>query len=113
MAITPRSLVSEKLRFPIKVIFSISVTRPSVISKTRSILLSDFLIILGVTCAARRPLATYALAILSASRSTCYKEKVLRSLIDINSLKFSSLMKLLPSKFIELIVGFSFTIITI
>ena len=111
MAITPFNLKSEKTRFPVNVIFSTSVIRPSDISNIRSTRLSDNSTIFGVIEADMRPVSEYAEAIASASFSVFEIERVCLSLEKINSDKFSSCNALLPSKFIVLIVGFSTTFI--
>ena len=111
VAITPFNLKSEKTRFPVKVIFSTSVIRPSVISKTKSTRLSDNSITFGVTIADIRPVSAYAVAILSVSFSTCEIKRVCLCFDVINSFKLISLNVLFPSKLIEFMVGFSITFI--
>ena len=58
-----------------------------------------------------RPVSAYADAIISESLSVFEIERVCRAFDEINSYKLSSCNILLPSKFIELIVGFSITLI--
>ncbi len=108
---TPFNLKSEKIRFPVNVIFSTSVIRPSIISNIKSTRLSDNSTIFGVIEADIRPVSAYAEAITSESFSVLEIERVWRSLEKINSDKFSSFNVLLPSKLIVLIVGFSITFI--
>ena len=69
MAITPFNLKSEKIRFPVNVIFSTSVIRPSIFQILRSTRLSDNSTIFGVIEADIRPVSAYAEAITSESFS--------------------------------------------
>ena len=73
---TPFNLKSEKIRFPVNVIFSTSVIRPSIISNIKSTRLSDNSTIFGVIEADIRPVSAYAEAITSESFSVLEIERV-------------------------------------
>ena len=112
VSISPRSSPSENASLPMILIWRTLDLGPSLISKTISTRFCDSCTIFGSTVAAKRPCRLYSSIMRATSARTFERVNICRGESRISGRILSFLIRLLPSRMIRLMTGFSTMVMT-